>query len=291
MSSNRDTLIVEQATVVEHSHHPGGQHILRVQAPQIAAGAEPGSFVHLSCDDAIAMRRPISIMRVDPSEGWLDLLYKEVGAGTRALAARQTGESLSMIGPIGQPFRLAEQHTLPLLIGGGVGIPPVLFLAERLAARLNEFQPLLLMGSEVPFPFELQNSALPVDGIDSAVANTLALVERWGIAARLSSLRDFDGCHKGYVTDLARRWLDALTPEQHQQVAIYSCGPTPMLEAVAALAAEYQLPCQVSLEEFMACAVGGCAGCAVRVRTPEGDAMKRVCVDGPVFEAAEVFFA
>jgi dihydroorotate dehydrogenase electron transfer subunit len=80
-----------------------------------------------------------------------------------------------------------------------------------------------------------------------------------------------------------------LSPEQLQQVEIYSCGPHPMLEAVAQLAKEYDLPCQVSLEEFMACAVGGCAGCVVKVETDEGPAMKRVCVDGPVFNAYQVF--
>ena len=87
----------------------------------------------------------------------------------------------------------------------------------------------------------------------------------------------------------ARHWLDALDNEARAQVEIFSCGPHPMLEAVAKLAKEYELPCQVSLEEFMACGVGGCAGCVVQVETEQGPAMKRVCVDGPVFEAAQVF--
>jgi dihydroorotate dehydrogenase electron transfer subunit len=288
--SNRDTLIQETAEIVSHLTYPASQHVMRVMAPRVAALAQPGSFVHTQCDSAIAMRRPISIMRVDASDAWIDLLYKEVGVGTRALANRRVGQTLDLIGPIGRPFELLETHVRPLLIGGGVGIPPVLFLAERLSNRLNEFQPLLLMGSEVPFPFELAPSVVPIAGIDDAVATTLALSESWGIATRLSSLGGFDGCYDGYVTDLARRWLDNLDETERRKVAVYSCGPTPMLKAVAALAKEYELPCQVSLEEFMACAVGGCAGCTVRVRTNTGDAMKRVCVDGPVFEAAEVFF-
>ena len=80
-----------------------------------------------------------------------------------------------------------------------------------------------------------------------------------------------------------------MSNEERGEVEIFSCGPTPMLRAVAALAAEFALPCQVSLEEYMACAVGGCAGCAVRVTSETGEAMKRVCVDGPVFEASSVF--
>ena len=91
---------------------------------------------------------------------------------------------------------------------------------------------------------------------------------------------------QGYITDLAQGWLEALTDRERADVSIYACGPHPMLEATARLAREFDLPCQVSLEEFMACGVGGCAGCTVRITTPEGPAMKRVCVDGPVFDAS-----
>jgi dihydroorotate dehydrogenase electron transfer subunit len=117
----------------------------------------------------------------------------------------------------------------------------------------------------------------------------MPLLEDWGVTTRLASLSDFEGTYRGYVTDLAREWLQSLSPDERSSIEIFSCGPTPMLEAVAALAREFELPCQVSLEEFMACAVGGCAGCTVLVETEEGPAMKRVCVDGPVFDAAAVF--
>jgi dihydroorotate dehydrogenase electron transfer subunit len=88
---------------------------------------------------------------------------------------------------------------------------------------------------------------------------------------------------------LAAEWLQALDADTLKQVEIFSCGPTPMLKAVAEVAKKFAVPCQVSLEEYMACAVGGCAGCAVRVTTPSGPAMKRVCVDGPVFDSRAVF--
>jgi dihydroorotate dehydrogenase electron transfer subunit len=117
----------------------------------------------------------------------------------------------------------------------------------------------------------------------------MPLLEEWGIATRLASRSDFPGFFSGLVTELADAWLATLKPAELAQIEIFSCGPTPMLKASAALARRYALPCQVSLEEFMACAVGGCAGCTVPVRTPEGPAMKRVCVDGPVFDAYTVF--
>jgi dihydroorotate dehydrogenase electron transfer subunit len=141
----------------------------------------------------------------------------------------------------------------------------------------------------VPFPFQARPSEILVDGIPDGVIAAMPLLEDWHVASRLSSLQGYPGCFEGYITDLARHWLEHLNPETRLSVEIFACGPHPMLEAVAHLAAEYHLPCQVSLEEFMACAVGGCAGCTVLVNTVNGPAMKRVCVDGPVFDAATVF--
>ncbi len=128
-----------------------------------------------------------------------------------------------------------------------------------------------------------------VPGMPAEVIAAMPLLEDWGVASRLASLQGYSGCFEGYVTDLARHWLEAMSEEQRREVEVFSCGPHPMLEAVAKLAAEYQLPCQVSMEEFMACGVGGCAGCVVEVQTENGPAMKRVCVDGPVFDASTVF--
>jgi dihydroorotate dehydrogenase electron transfer subunit len=117
----------------------------------------------------------------------------------------------------------------------------------------------------------------------------MPLLDELSVPSRLATLAGFPGCFDGYVTDLARAWLATRSSEQLTEIEIFACGPTPMLAAVARLAREFALPCQVSLEEFMACAVGGCAGCAVAVQSAGGPAMKRVCVDGPVFDAAAVF--
>ena len=145
-----------------------------------------------------------------------------------------------------------------------------------------------MMGSEVPFPFTTRPSGILVPGMPAAVIAAMPLLEDWGIPSRLASLQGYPGCHEGYITDLARHWLDALGPAERAEVSLFACGPHPMLAATAALAREYDLPCQVSLEEYMACAVGGCAGCTVRIKLPDGPAMKRVCVDGPVFDAQVV---
>jgi dihydroorotate dehydrogenase electron transfer subunit len=164
----------------------------------------------------------------------------------------------------------------------------MVFLADALH-RDRRFQPFAILGSEVPFPFQARPSQFLVPGLPPQAIAAMPLLEDWGIPSRLASLQGYPGCFEGYVTELAGAWLGSLDEESLARVEVFACGPHPMLEAVAALARKHGLPCQVSLEEFMACAVGGCAGCVVEVRTPQGPAMKRVCVDGPVFDAAEVF--
>ena len=165
----------------------------------------------------------------------------------------------------------------------------MVFLAEHIKKTAKNSQAFVIMGSEVPFPFKASPSQIMIKDLPEGVIAGMPLLEDWGIASRLCSEQSYPGCFDGKVTELARIWLKNLAPDQLAEVEIFSCGPTPMLKAVAALAAEFSLPCQVSLEEYMACAVGGCAGCTVRVMTPSGPAMKRVCVDGPVFEASSVF--
>jgi dihydroorotate dehydrogenase electron transfer subunit len=285
----RGTLYLEDGAILQHSAYEGGQFVLRLSAPACAARAEPGQFVHLTCDPAIPMRRPLSILRACREEGWIELLYKVVGQGLKALAARKAGETLSLIGPIGRPFTAHRERPRAVLIGGGVGIPPMIFLAERLRASPEPYEPLVLMGSEIPFPFRPRPSTFVVPGMPAGTIACMPLLEEWGVPSRLASRAGFPGCFEGYVTELASEWLGALPAREIKEVELFACGPTPMLAAAAQLARRHEVPCQVSLEEFMACGVGGCAGCAVRVRTPQGDAMKRVCVDGPVFDALSVF--
>ena len=283
----RDTLFVEDAKILLHDSYPGDQYVLRVQAPECAARALPGSFAHLQCDPSLLMRRPLSIMRADSDAGWVEFLYKDVGTGTHALTKRGMGETINMIGPIGMPFVTDRARPRTLLLGGGVGIPPMVFLADRLRCN-RHWQPVVMMGSEVPFPFTARPSRFLLPGMPDAVIAGMPLLEDWDVPSRLASLQGYPGCYEGYITGLARHWLDELTAEQRNEVSVFACGPHPMLAATAALAREYDLPCQVSLEEFMACAVGGCAGCTVEINTPAGPAMKRVCVDGPVYDAQAV---
>jgi dihydroorotate dehydrogenase electron transfer subunit len=285
---HRGTIFLEQAPVLSQLAYDAEQFVIRLGAPRCAAHAAPGTFAHLTCDASIPMRRPLSIMRAHPKAGWIEILYKVVGAGLQALGAKKAGDTVSVLGPIGRPFVAHRERPRTLLLGGGVGIPPMVFLAERLKADAH-FRPLVLMGSEVPFPFRARPSATLIRGMPAGSIACMPLLEEWGVPSRLASRAEFPGCFPGFVTELAAEWLASLDAAQLAQVEVFSCGPTPMLRASAELARRFRVPCQVSLEEFMACGVGGCAGCTVEVRTPQGPAMKRVCVDGPVFDANSVF--
>jgi dihydroorotate dehydrogenase electron transfer subunit len=284
---HRGTLFVEEGELLSSEEWPGDQFIMRIRAPKCAAAARPGSFVHINCDATLPMRRPLSIMRTVGDA--IEVLYKIVGEGLHLLAEKRPGDRISVLGPIGEPFQPSPERPNTLLIGGGVGIPPMVFLAECL--KDGPWSPLAILGSEIPFPFELGNSGIATPWLDDDIVSAMPLLEKWGVPSRLTSLAEFDGCYRGFVTDLAEKRLDSLDETERAKTEIFACGPTPMLKAVAALADRYSIPCQVSLEEFMACAVGGCAGCTVEIDTPDGPAMKRVCVDGPVFDATTVVWA
>lgn len=286
----RNTICVEDTEVLSHKRFEADQFVLRLAAPHCAARARPGTFVHIRCAADIPMRRPLSIMRVNKDGGWIEVLYKVMGHGLDRLSAAGPGDSINILGPIGNGFTPDERRPAAVMIGGGVGIPPLVFLAEHLHARDgDEPDAVAFFGSELPFPFELVDSAVALPGIPDAANRSLALLEKLGIASRLATTSGHAGCYAGYVTDLAGVWLETLTVARRAQITLYACGPEPMLAAVAALARRFDLPAQLCLEEFMACGVGGCAGCTVEIHTADGPAMKRVCVDGPVFAGATVY--
>lgn len=284
--THRGTIFCIDARVIQQQTHPGNQFILRLHAPDCARTAIPGTFVHVRCNPDIPMRRPLSIMRASAGEGWIELLYKVIGHGLTALSRAEPGDLVNLLGPIGQGFQPDPARPQAVLIGGGVGIPPLVFLAETLAPTPPA---VAFLGSETPFPFVLAKSQLRLPGIPPMADACMPLLENLGIASRLASNAGLPGCHAGYVTDLARSWLQSCSDTERAAMTIYACGPTPMLRSVQQLAASLSLPTQLCVEEFMACAVGGCAGCAIPVMVSGKQQMKRVCVDGPVFDGATVY--
>jgi len=284
MKSIRNVIFEEQAEVLANVHHDGEQCIMRIRAPKTAKTAKPGQFVHLRVSDALPLRRPISIMLTDPEKGTVDLLYKMIGEGTRRLGERKVGDTVPMLGPIGTPFDLSDVSKRYILIGGGVGVPPMIFTADRLVGKADI---VLFAGSEVAFPFALKPSTFMLPGITGNTTLTISSLEERGIACRLASNAGLYGCYDGHVPDLARDYLLALNEEERTRSVLLSCGPHPMLHAVAKLGREVGIPAQLSLEEHMACGIGGCAGCVVKTVEGGQEKYRRICVDGPVF-ASEI---
>ena len=132
--SHRGTIFLEDAEVVAQDAFEASQFVLKLKAPKCAAAAKPGAFVHLTCDESLPMRRPLSIMRADASRGTVEVLYKIVGPGLQLLSRKKAGDRISALGPIGNGFVPHRERPRTLLVGGGVGIPPMVFLTEALRA-------------------------------------------------------------------------------------------------------------------------------------------------------------
>ena len=290
--THRGTIFSVDAEVIQQTAYPGGQYIVRLRAPHCARAASPGTFVHVQCTPGIPMRRPLSILRANAAEGWVEVLYKVVGSGLEALTRAEAGETVAVLGPIGHGFRPDPTRSIAVLIGGGVGIPPLMFLTEVLGHSPGvRWKPVAFFGSELPFPFASGAATLPVAGVPAAATASMTLLEEWGVPSRLASNAGLPGCYPGFVTDLARTWIANCPAADRARMTIYACGPTLMLKATQKVADEFAIPTQLCLEEFMACAVGGCAGCVVPVMLDGQRQMKRVCVDGPVFDGASVYAA
>lgn len=282
-TTGRNTIFEESAEILANVSHPDDQFVMRVRAPKIAAAAMPGQFVHLRVSEERLMRRPISIMLTDREKGTVDLLIKVIGEGTRLLRERKVGETVPMLGPIGRPFDLSDTSKRYILIGGGVGIPPMIFCAMALRGMAPT---VVFAGSEVAFPFALKPSTALLPGINGNAILGITSLEERGIASRLASNAGLYGCYEGHVPNLARDYLAALSEAERARSVLLSCGPHPMLHAVARVGREFNIPAYLSLEEYMACGIGGCAGCVVKTIEEGEEKYRRVCVDGPVFESA-----
>ncbi len=255
-----------------------GVGLLVIESPQVAAAYEPGSFVHLKTGDASSiLRRPFSIARVRGRE--IVLLYRIIGAGPEWLRARVPGDAVDVMGPLGRGFALRADARRTLLVGGGLGIAPLLGLAERLRGAGSHGPAEALLG--VRSSTDLFGAAL-TDGVPHL---------EWHLATD-----DGSSGFAGNVVGLLRARLDALTAEgggaalQPGALAVYASGPEPMLEAAAHVCVPRGIDLQVSMEAHMGCAVGACRACGIVTYKDESRLNGRVCKEGPVFDANEILW-
>ena len=260
--------------MLSHERVIGQEFEIVFEAPEIAATARPGQFLELLFGDNYAplLRRPFSLYRVDRAAGTCSVLYLARGAFTSGLAQKRAGDKVSLLGPLGRPYRWQpEEAGRHILIAGGIGAPPLYFLAHELS---------LTEGID-PTQIIVVNAARTRDLL-------VGMTEFGNLNIVLQAVTD-DGSQgaRGLATELLTRLLDATDTPTH----LYSCGPMPMLRAVGEIALAHDLPCQLSIETSMPCGIGLCQGCVVSLHDPSTPGASRnalACVEGPVFEARQL---
>jgi dihydroorotate dehydrogenase electron transfer subunit len=246
-----------------------GYYRMEVEAPFVPERALPGQFVMVKVTEALApvLRRPFGIYTINKAKGSFEMIYRVVGEGTRLLSEMANGVSLDVLGPLGNGFNLDLAGDRPLIVAGGVGVPPLFSLAQALVEGGK--RPVVIIGGRT------ENDLLSLEAFRQIGIEPLLATE------------DGSAGQKGYVTAIMEKRLD----EGKIPSAVYSCGPTPMLRRVGDIAIAQGIPCELSLEAVMACGFGVCLGCVIKTCSSEGSSehdFSRVCCEGPVFDAKEI---
>jgi len=283
---------------------------------------EPGQFVQISCrpmdvdEEADAehawnesafpkvsgvdlrevnavLRRPFSLAgRRDPQAGVeLEIIHRVVGVGTDWLSKLAAGDTVHLLGPLGNRFTLPPPQTPAILVGGGVGIPPMLYLAQKLASQAAVAFCGAVSRDLLPITLS-ERKVRPSSGGDDLVSPEPVVAE-FAVHGIPSVISTDDGSFgfRGFVTQALERYLDA---NPSAKPVIYTCGPEPMMKRVADIAGGRGLPCQIAVERAMACGMGTCQSCVIKVRRPMVSGRdwvyKLACTDGPIFGGAELLW-
>jgi len=257
---------LEQAKVLSHTAAGTGYRVLELRAPTIAADARPGQFVHAQVPNlqGSLLRRPFSLYAAEGST--LRILYKVVGAGTRALRDAQPGQTISILGPLGNGFPTKQPPAVPVLVAGGYGVAPLAFLAKRLPSTGVVF-------------------------IGGASADHILCADDFRALGWDVRLATDDGSlgTPGLVTAAIDAW--AASRPDLGKIAFFACGPDGMLKAVGQRAVALGVKAWLSMDRHMGCGAGVCLACVQRVRINGKEQWLRVCKEGPVFEAREVVWS
>jgi dihydroorotate dehydrogenase electron transfer subunit len=250
---------------------------MELSCPELTDEAKPGQFLMLKVKPGYEpyLRRPFSFYGIGSlkDQRSFKILYKVVGSGTRLLAEMKHGERVDIIAPLGNGFSFSSDNHEAVMVAGGIGLPPLLYLAEYMRKNRKE-------GSKTIFLYGGQSKSDIID------------IERIRDASSEVKLCTEDGSvgSKMLVTELLELHLQK--GGDRGSIQIFSCGPKAMLKVVSSIAKKYDIPCQVSLESYMACGFGVCLGCVVKVIQEEGMDVtyERVCKEGPVFESRRIIW-
>ncbi len=261
------------AVVISHTRIVNNEYLLILHAPQIAEAAQPGQFLEVLTGDNYSplLRRPFSIFNADSKAGTISIVYLARGSFTSGLARLSAGSQLSTIGPLGRGYRWESSHPIRhILVAGGIGAPPLHFLAQAICGSRNEHPVVVINGARTE---ELLVGIKEFSDLNLEVR----LVTDDGSAGR-----------KGRVVDELH---EMLTDELKPGAQVYACGPMAMLKAVAQITRTCRTPCQVSVETAMPCGIGICMGCTIGIAVDGDNGHNRLalaCTEGPVFDASAV---
>ncbi|HEX9917414.1 MAG TPA: dihydroorotate dehydrogenase electron transfer subunit [candidate division Zixibacteria bacterium] len=236
----------------------------------IAKNGKPGNFIHIKVNETTTplLRRAFSLHRADPRKGEIEILFKVVGLGTRILSEKRKGEALDLIGPLGNSFSLPFRNQKAMMVAGGMGLAPLWFLLNELLKNGN------IRKGDITF---FQGARSKNGILYSKKLSSLGI-------KHLISTEDGSLGYKGMVTDLLVKEVRI-----KDKVKIYACGPTGMVSFLSRISRKANLDCEVSLEAHMPCGVGACAGCVMKIENKRIAEYKKVCSDGPIFDAREVY--
>ncbi len=258
-------MMKELAEIVSNRVVAPGYYKMTLSSLNVVKSAKPGQFIHVRVTEGYdpLLRRPMSIHRVE-ERGKFSILYRVIGRGTKLLSEKKSGENIDLVGPLGKGFGLDEDFDRAIMIAGGIGVAPLMFLAQKISSKIANS--CLLIGAKT------KDELLAVSDFKNMGCKVVTTTE------------DGSSGRKGFVSDVFEKAL--VDPSQKGSPIVYACGPRDMLARIVTISKIYSIRCQVSLEEMMACGVGACLSCVVETESGKG----RVCADGPVFEAGDIIW-
>lgn len=252
-------MFLEDVKIVENRYVGDKYYLMKVKAPRAAAASKAGQFFMIKCKDSVrVLRRPISLHNADLETETLEFYYETVGSGTKEFSKLQAGDEINIQGPLGSGFDTSLEGKKIIVVGGGMGMAPIRLLAEK----LNENNSVDFIGG----------------GRDKGAVE---IIKNYNLDSKQVHIATDDGSVgvKGNTVEILKEML-----AKDKYDAIYTCGPHGMMLAVADVAHKAGVHCEISLEERMACGVKACVGCSIKTKA----GMKKVCADGPVFDAEEI---
>ncbi len=256
--------IQELARVIDNKEVAREHYKLTFSSNYISSHAEPGQFVNIRCSNSTdpLLRRPFSIHRINKDDKTIEIIYRVIGKGTKLISLLQIGSFIDVLGPLGSGFKIDKSKQIAVFVGGGCGIAPLHAAAEEAKKHIKAVY--AVIGANT------RNEVLCEADFKKLGAETIVTTD--------------DGSYgrKGMASDILLELLSSKV--QAQNSVVFACGPKPMLKAVTEISAQFKIDCQLSLDEWMACGIGACKGCAVKTKS----GYKMVCKDGPVFNSKEI---